>query len=157
MSIRYRAHSKDIVLTDLRFGLAATASILLLAWIFLLVARLFWPALQMRFPVGQRELRAGAVVGAYFVAVLPTLGFVQHGDPLLAADRYSYLPALFIGTPLVAMALNSILTEYYARRHVVLGVTMATVAVCSSLSREYSAAFATRELLWRRAASLDSR
>ena len=155
MSIRYRAHRKDIVLSDPRFAVAALASALLLMWLLLLIARLLWPRLLVRLPVGQRELRAGAVGGAYLVAVFPTLGFIQHGDPLLAADRYSYLPALLLGTPLVAIALDLILSNWYAYRRAVCGVAIAIVAVWSALSREYSAAFATRELLWQRAVELD--
>ena len=154
MSIRYRAHREDILLTDPRFGLAACASVLLLAWLLLIVARLVCSPSLVRFPVGKRELRAGAVVGAYFVAVLPTLGFVQHGDPLLGADRYTYLPALFIGIPVVAIALDSILTEYRVHRRAVYGVVIGAVSIYTGLSREY-AVFAKRELLWRRAVALD--
>jgi hypothetical protein len=38
-------------------------------------------------------------------ALLPTLGIVQHGAPILTADRYSYLPALWLGVPLLARGL----------------------------------------------------
>eukprot|EP01043_Picozoa_sp_COSAG02_P062497 COSAG02_NODE_8638_length_2496_cov_2.670839_2_plen_503_part_01 len=155
MSIRYRAHPENIVLSDPRFAVAATASVLLLAWLSMLATRLLWPRLQVCFPVGQRELRAGAISGAYLLAVLPTLGFVQHGDPLLAADRYSYFPALLLGTPLVAMTLDLMFSSCYLHRHALCGVVMMVLAVWSALSREYSAAFASREMLWRRAVALD--
>ena len=161
MIIRYRAHHEEILLSDLRFGTAAVATAMLLAWLLLLAVRLLCPRLLAYFPmlarpVGQRELRAGAISGAYVIAVLPTLGlFVQHGEPLLAADRYSYIPALFLGTPLVAMALDHAISEWQIRRSAVVGVAVAAVGVCCALSRDYSAAFGTRELLWRRAVSLD--
>jgi tetratricopeptide (TPR) repeat protein len=155
MSIRYRVHREDIVLSDPRFAVAAVASVLLLAWLLMLATRLLWPQLGVRFPVGQRELRAGVMSGAYLLTVLPTLGFIQHGDPLLAADRYSYFPALLLGTPLVAIALDSILSNWHLHRRALCGFVMVVLAVCSALSREYSAAFASRELLWRRAVALD--
>eukprot|EP01043_Picozoa_sp_COSAG02_P048339 COSAG02_NODE_4738_length_5037_cov_3.804172_3_plen_753_part_00 len=155
MSIRYRAHRDNIVLTDPRFGLAACASVLLLAWLLLIVARLACPPFLVRYPVGQRELRAGAVVGAYLVTVLPTLGFVQHGDPLLGADRYTYLPALLIGIPVVAVVVDSILTECRVHRRAIYGVVVGAVSVYMGLSREYSTLFANRELLWRHAVALD--
>ena len=50
------------------------------------------------------QVRLGLGLGWFgFVALLlPTLGFVQHGSPVLTADRYGYLPALLIGVPLLA-------------------------------------------------------
>jgi hypothetical protein len=41
--------------------------------------------------------------------VLPTIGLVQHGEPMLGADRYTYLPAMLLGVPLTNHLLASAL------------------------------------------------
>eukprot|EP01051_Picozoa_sp_SAG22_P001327 SAG22_NODE_51_length_24458_cov_19.853161_7_plen_1030_part_00 len=47
---------------------------------------------------------------AWLVLLLPTTGLVaQHGQPILTADRYSYLPSLLVGAPAVAGLLDCVL------------------------------------------------
>ena len=73
----------------------------------------------------------------------------------MGADRYSYLPSLWIGTPLIAHGLHHLVTKLRLPRSAVFGAAVALLAVYGALTREYAADFATRELLWARAARLD--
>ena len=75
--------------------------------------------------------------------------------PAVGADRYSYLPSLWIGTPLVAHALHHLVTKLRLPRSAVFGAAVALLAVYGALTRDSAADFATRELLWARAARLD--
>jgi len=84
LCIRYRAHAELLTLTNPACAVAAIATALLLCWLLLVALRLLCPGLAPGscWPVGRAELRGAAVCGAYLLAVLPTLGFVQHGEPL---------------------------------------------------------------------------
>ena len=87
--------------------------------------------------------------------LLKNVDFYNKTEPLLAADRYSYLPALLLGTPLLASALHHAVSEWRMPRSAVFGTAVAVLGIFCAVSRDYSAAYSTRESLWRRAVSLD--
>lgn len=45
---------------------------------------------------------------SYVFLVLPTTGLVAHGTDPLVAPRYSYLPLIFVFTPLLTMIIDDI-------------------------------------------------
>ena len=97
---------------------------------------------------------------AYAAFISPTL-VVQHGDPMLSADRYTALPDALLTPIVVARLLQRILI--WTQQHpsvpsaAMIGLMILWLSSLGLRTYQYSLVWANREELWRHAAAVDPR
>jgi tetratricopeptide (TPR) repeat protein len=90
----------------------------------------------------------GAALAAHGAVLLPVLGFVQHGEPALAADRYTYIGTLGLDL-LVGVGLARLWRGAWARP--VRRAAVAAAVLLVGLTAAQVRAWRTTESLWRHA------
>ncbi len=157
LSVRYRWQHKDDLsnAAAVRSGLsdfAAAALVTVLAFCIVVV----WPL-----RTGKLAVAVGLCWLCYLALLLPTTGvFVQHGVPMVTADRYSYLPLLLLGTPALAHTLHATLGTLGSRRlvDICLGAMIgAVVAVEARATVDYSKVWVNSTSLWQHVVNSDPR
>lgn len=155
LSVRYRwQHQDDLSATAaVRSGVSYFAASALVTVVAFCMA-ILWPL-----RTGKSAVAMGLCWLCYAVLLLPTTGlFVQHGVPMLTADRYSYLPLLLLGTPALAHTLHSTLDALGSRiiADISLGTIVgAVVAVEARATVDYSKVWVNSTSLWQHVVSSD--
>ena len=110
---------------------------------------------------GKAPVAVGLCWLCYMALLLPTTGLVvQHGVPMLTADRYSYLPLLLLGTPALAHMLHSIVNTLSSHTFADISlyvVVVAVVAVEAQVTVGYSAVWVNSTSLWQYVVNSDPR
>ena len=101
----------------------------------------------------QRIVTAALAWGAYLLLLLPTLGLVSAHIVWLAAERYSYLPMLFVGVPFggavtAASLISSTTTDYSSRRQLLCALGACAAVLLGLQTWSLSAVWADSETLW---------
>lgn len=156
LSVRYRWQQDDqIKAAAVRSGLAYFgAAALVTAGAACLVV--VWPV-----HTSKTLIAVGLCWLCYVALLLPTTGLVvQHGVPMLTADRYSYLPLLLLGTPALAHMLHSAVNTLGSHTFVDISlcvVVVAVVAVEAQATVGYSAVWVNSTSLWQYVVNSDPR
>jgi Flp pilus assembly protein TadD len=83
---------------------------------------------------------------AYIAVLLPTLGLLSNHVTLMASDRYSYIPAMFIWVPVVAAGVR--VAGARVPKSVILAVTGAAAAALVAKTQETAVCFSSSSALW---------
>lgn len=90
-----------------------------------------------------------AVLFAYGVFLLPVLGFVQHGNPILVADRYSYVSTIPLYLVVAACYLKLELNEA-VKTHIKTGLTVC-ILLLTWMTVKQVGYWQNDKILWKRA------
>lgn len=157
LSVRYRWQHQD----DLTAGVAVYGGLLYFGAATLVTAVASCLVLVGPPRIGKVAVAVCLCWLCYIALVLPTTGLiVQHGVPMLTADRYSYLPLLLLGTPALAHTLHITVGTLSSNAvvDVCLGtVATAVVAVEAQATVSYSAMWFNSTSLWQHVVSSNPR